>query len=138
MTDDQKKTLEKEDRLEKAKGRLQQPFPDIQQRIRRSGAVEIAQSIFRQFADDIQLKDLLAKAETLVGNTNLGFPKAASNDTPPAQTFRDVTSSVESPGKTGLKKTPPKAARPKKAAPKNTAAKKKKTRAPKRKARTRA
>ena len=72
MTGDQGKTLEEEfmDRLEKAKGRLQQSFPEIQQLVKTSNAVEVArkiidpaQSIFRQFADDIQLKDLFAKAK---------------------------------------------------------------------------
>jgi hypothetical protein len=87
MTDDQGKTLKEEfiDRLEKAKGRLQQSFPEIQQLIKTSNAVEVArkiidpaQSIFKQFADDIQLKDLFAKAEALVANANLTFTKAVS------------------------------------------------------------
>ena len=112
-------------RIEKAKGRLQQSLPEIQQRT--SSAVEIAQSIFRQFADDIQLKDLLAKAEALVA-------KAASTDTAPTETFRDVTPSNEALKKSGAKKT---RARAKKAAAKKTASKKKK-RAPKRKAKARA
>ena len=105
MTDDQGKTLKEEfiDRLEKAKGRLQQSFPEIQQLIKTSNAVEVArkiidpaQSIFKQFADDIQLKDLFAKAEALVANANLTFTKAVSKDTPPTETFRDETSSNES------------------------------------------
>ena len=112
-------------RIEKARGRLQQSLPEIQQRT--SSAVEIAQSIFRQFADDIQLKDLLAKAEALVA-------KAASTDTAPTETFRDVTPSNEALKKSGAKKT---RARAKKAAAKKTASKKKK-RAPKRKAKARA
>ena len=87
MTDDQGKTLKEDfiDRLEKAKGRLQQSFPEIQQLIKTSNAVEVArkiidpaQSIFKQFADDIQLKDLFAKAEALVANANLTFTKAVS------------------------------------------------------------
>ena len=87
MTDDQGRTLKEEfiDRLEKAKGRLQQSFPEIQQLIKTSNAVEVArkiidpaQSIFKQFADDIQLKDLFAKAEALVANANLTFTKAVS------------------------------------------------------------
>jgi hypothetical protein len=87
MADDHRKTLKEEftDRLEKAKGRLQQSFPEIQQSIKTSGAVEAArkiidpaQSIFKQFADDIQLKDLIAKAEALVANANLTLTKAAS------------------------------------------------------------
>ena len=143
MTDDQKKTSKKEDRLDKAKGRVQQSFPemfpDIQQLIRTSNAVDVArkiidpaQSIFRQFADDIQLKDLLAKVEALVANTNLTFTKPVSKDSPPAQTFRDATPASESPKEAGAKKTPAKRARPKKAAPKKTLSKKKKPRAPKR------
>ena len=139
MTDDQKKTLKKEefiDRLEKAKGRLQQSFPEIQQLIKTSNAVEVArkiidpaQSIFKQFADDIQLKDLFAKAEALVANANLTFTKAVSKDTPPTETFRDETSSNESSEKAGAKKTPSKGTRSKKAAPKKTPSKKKKKRA---------
>ena len=118
-------------RIEKAKGRLQQSLPEIPQRIRTSNAVEIAQSIFRQFADDIQLKDLLAKAEALVA-------KAASTDTAPTQTFRDVTPSNEALKKSGAKKTPSKGARLRKAAPKKASSKKTKKRAPKRKAKARA
>ncbi|HLN97049.1 MAG TPA: hypothetical protein VK208_01055, partial [Pyrinomonadaceae bacterium] len=64
---------------------LQQSFPEIQQLIKTSNAVEVArkiidpaQSIFKQFADDIQLKDLFAKAEALVANANLTFTKAVS------------------------------------------------------------
>jgi hypothetical protein len=139
MTDDQKKTSKKEDRLEKAKGRLQQSFPEIQQLIRTSNAVDVArkiidpaQSIFRQFAEDIQLKDLLAKAEALVANTNLAFTKPVPKATPPAQTFRDATPSGESSKEAAIKKTPAKRARLKKAAPKNALSKKKKKPAPKR------
>jgi hypothetical protein len=128
MTDDQGKTLKEEfiDRLEKAKGRLQQSFPEIQQLIKTSNAVEVArkiidpaQSIFKQFADDIQLKDLFAKAEALVANANLTFTKAVSKDTPPTETFRDETSSNESSKKAGVKKTRSKGTRLKKAVPKD-------------------
>src|SRR5262245_40360474 len=136
MTDDRGKS-KKEKRLEKAKGRLQQSFPVIQQRVRTSHAVDVAQSIFRQFADDIQLKDLLAKAQALVANTDRAVTNPVSKDITPAQTLRDVTPSTESAKTTGVKKTPSKAARPKKAAPKKTASKKKKKRAPKRKVKTR-
>jgi hypothetical protein len=138
MTDDQGKTLKEEfiDRLEKAKGRLQQSFPEIQQIIKASNAVEVArkiidpaQSIFKQFADDIQLKDLFAKAEALVANANLTFTKAVSKDTPPTETFRDETSSNESSKKAGVKRTPSKGTRLKKAIPKKTLPKKKKKRA---------
>ena len=144
MTDDQKKTLKKEDRLDKAKGRLQQSFPEIQQLIRTSNAVDVArkiigpaQSIFRQFADDIQLKDLLAKVDALVANTNLTFTKPVSKDTPATPTFRDATPASESSKEVGTKKTPSKRARPKKAAPKKTVSKTKKKPAPKRKAKAR-
>jgi hypothetical protein len=131
MADDREKTKKEEfvGRLEKTKGRLQQSFPEIQQRVRTSSAVEVAQSIFRQFADDIQLKDLLAKAEALLATV----PK----ETPPEQTFRDVTPSAESSGTAPVKTTPAKPARVKKAAPKKTLSKKKKTPAPKRKTKTR-
>jgi hypothetical protein len=131
MTDDQGKTKKEAfvGRLEKTKGRLQQSFPEIQQRVRTSSAVEVAQSIFRQFADDIQLKDLLAKAEALLATV--------SKETPPAQTLRDVTPSAESSGTAPVKTTPAKPARVKKAQPKKTLSKKKKTTAPKRKTKTR-
>lgn len=140
MADDRKKTLKEEsgDRLEKAKGRLQQSFPEIQQRIRTSNAVDVArkiidpaQSLFRQFADDIQLKDLIAKAEALVANANLTFTKAVSKDTPPAQTFRDGTPSNESAREEAVRKTPSKGTRLKKAVPKKTLSTKKKKPAPK-------
>jgi hypothetical protein len=131
MTDDRGKTKKEAfvGRLEKTKGRLQQSFPEIQQRVRTSSAVEVAQSIFRQFADDIQLKDLLAKAEALLATV--------SKETAPAQTFRDVTPAAESSGTAPVKTTPAKRARVKKAAPKKTLSKKKKTTAPKRKTKTR-
>ena len=145
MTDDQGKTLKEEfiDRLEKAKGRLQQSFPEIQQLIKTSNAVEVArkiidpaQSIFKQFADDIQLKDLFAKAEALVANANLTFTKAVSKDTPPTETFRDEASSNEASKKAGVKKTRSKGTRLKKAVPKKTLSKKKKKRALKRRVKT--
>src|SRR6185295_17251418 len=120
MTDDRTKTSKKEDRLEKARGRLQQSFPEIQQLIKASNAVDVArkiidpaQSLFKQFADDIQLKDLLAKAEELFA-TNLGLPKAAPKVVPTTQAFRDAPSSNESSGRVAVKKTPSKRARLKK------------------------
>lgn len=146
MSDDQAKTKKEEfiGRLEKAKGRLQQSFPEIQQLIKTSNAVDIArkiidpaQSLFRQFADDIQLKDLLAKAEALVANAERTLTKAVSKDAPPMETLRDVTPSNESAKSAGEQKTPSKRARPKKAVPKKTSSKKKKKRAPKRKVKTR-
>jgi len=145
MADDQKKTLKKEefgDRLDKAKGRLQQSFPEIQQLVRTSNAVDVArkiidpaQAIFRQFADDIQLKDLLAKAEALVARSDLAFMKTVPKDIPPTETSRDTTSPGESSKNTAAKKT--KGARLKKAAPKKTVSKKTKKRAPKRKVKAR-
>jgi len=138
MTDDRTKTSKKEDRLEKAKGRLQQSFPEIQQLIRTSNAVDVArkiidpaQSLFKQFADDIQLKDLLAKAEELFA-TNLGLPKVAPKAVPATQAFRDAPASNESSGRVAVKKTPSKRARLKKVAPKKTVSNKWKKRAPKR------
>jgi hypothetical protein len=92
----QGKTLKKDfiDRFDKAKGRLQQSVPEIQRLIKASNVVEAAkkiidpaQSIFRQFADDIQLKDLFAKPEALVANANLTFTKAVSKGAPPTDTF---------------------------------------------------
>ena len=89
MTDDQEKAFKKDliERLDKAKGRLQQSFPEIQQLIKTSNVVEAArkiidpaQSIFKQFASDIQLKDLLAKAEALVAKANLTVAKTVSRD----------------------------------------------------------
>ena len=140
MTDDQRKTLKEEfiDRLEKAKGRLQQSS------IKTSSAVEVArkiidpaQSIFKQFADDIQLKDLFAKAEALVANANLTLTKAASKDAAPTEACPIETPSSEPPAKkAGVKKTPSKRTRLKKAVPKKTLSKKKKKRAPKRRVKT--
>ena len=146
MADDHRKTLKEEftDRLEKAKGRLQQSFPEIRQSIKTSGAVEAArkiidpaQSIFKQFADDIQLKDLIAKAEALVANANLTLTKAASKDAAPTEARpMGAPSSEPSAKKAGVKKTPSKGTRLKKAVPKKTLSKKKKKRAPKRRVKT--
>ena len=142
MTDDRTKTSKKEDRLEKAKGRLQQSFPEIQQLIRTSNAVDVArkiidpaQSLFKQFADDIQLKDLLAKAEELFA-TNLGLPKVAPKAAPATQAFRDAPASNESSGRVAVKKTPSKGSRLKKAVPTKTPPKKKKNCALKRRVKT--
>jgi hypothetical protein len=146
MTDDQGKTPKKEfgDRPGKAKGRLQQSFPEIRQLVRTSNAVDVArkiidpaQSIFRQFADDIQLKDLLAKAESIVANANRAFTKPVSKETPPTETFRHETPSNEPSKKAAVKKAPSKGTRLKKSVPKKTLPKKKTKRAPKR-VRTRA
>jgi hypothetical protein len=150
MTGDHGKTRKDEFmvRLEKAKGRLQQSFPEIQQLIRASSAVDLARqiidparSIFRQFADDIQLKDLFAKAEALVANADLPFAKAVPQAAPAAETFRDATPADESANKARARKTPAKRARLKKTAPKRTKlktlSKKKKKRAPKRRVKAR-
>jgi hypothetical protein len=146
MMDDRKKTLKEEpaDRLGKAKGRLQRSFPEIQQRFRTSNAVDVARKIidpaqllFRQFADDIQLKDLLAKAESLVANANLALTRTVLKEPPPAGTFRDQAPSNEPARKAAARKTPSKATRLKKAAPKTTPSKSRKKRAPKRKMKTR-
>ena len=122
MADDHRKTLKEEftDRLEKAKGRLQQSFPEIRQSIKTSGAVEAArkiidpaQSIFKQFADDIQLKDLFAKAEALVAN--LTVAKSVSRDTPPTETSPSETPASKLPSKkASLKKAPSKGVRSRK------------------------
>jgi hypothetical protein len=146
MTDDQGKTPKKEfgDRLGKAKGRLQQSFPEIRQLVRTSNAVDVArkiidpaQLIFRQFADDIQLKDLLAKAEAIVANANRAFTKPVLKDAPPAEAFRHETSANEASKKAAVKKTPSKGTRLKKAVPKKTISKKK-TKRPLKRVRTRA
>jgi hypothetical protein len=164
MTDDQGKTFKKDviDRLDKAKGRLQQSFPEIQQLIKTSNVLEAArkiidptnierisdglkklsdaelpQSIFKQFASDLQLKDLLAKAEALVAKANLTFAKTVSKDTIPTEPFTNDTPSKESPSKkAGLKKTLSKEARLKKMVSKKTPSKKKTKRSFKRKVRT--
>ena len=144
MTDDQGKTKKGAfaGRAGKAKGRLRPSFPEIQQLARTSSAVGVARhiidparSIFRQFADDIQLKDLFAKAEALVANADLAFTtKAVSKQPLPEQPLRGATSSGESSRKAGTKKTLSRGARLKKAAPKKTLSKSRKKRPPKRKA----
>ena len=124
MTDDQEKAFKKDliDRLDKAKGRLQQSFPEIQQLIKTSNVVETArkiiepaQSVFRQFANDIQLKDLVAKAKALVATADLTVMKAVLKDTPLTRTFPNETPTNELPSnKASLKKAPPKGVRQKK------------------------
>ena len=135
MTDDQEKVFKKDlmERLDKAKGRLQQSFPEIQQLIKTSNVVEAArkiidpaQSIFKQFASDFQLKDLLAKAEALVARANLTVAKAVSRDTPPAETSPNETPVNKLPAKrASLKKAPSKGVRPKKSLKKTPLKKKK-------------
>ena len=134
MTDDQEKAFKKDliDRLDKAKGRLQQSFPEIQQLIKTSNVVETArkiidpaQSIFKQFANDIQLKDLLAKAKALVAKADLTVTKAVLKDTPLTGTFPNETPANELPSnKASLKKAPSKGVRPKKLLKKKTPLKK--------------
>lgn len=146
MRDDQGKILKKEfvERFDKAKGRLQQSVPEIQHLLKTSNVVEAArkiidpaQSIFKQFADDIQLKDLIAKAEALVANANLTLTKAASKDAAPTEA-RPIGAPSNEPSakKAGVKKTPSRGTRLKKAVPKKTLSKKKKKRAPKRRVKT--
>jgi hypothetical protein len=148
MADDQEKAFKKDlmERLDKAKGRLQQSFPEIQQLIKTSNVVEAArkiidpaQSIFKQFANDIQLKDLLVKAEALVARANLTVAKTISRDTPPVETFPNETPANELPSKKAVLKTAPsRGLRPKKPL-KKTPSKKKKTKRPlKRRVKTRA
>jgi hypothetical protein len=118
MTDDQEKAFKKDlmERLDKAKGRLQQSFPEIQQLIKTSHVVEAArkiidpaQSIFKQFAEDIQLKDLLAKAEALVAKANLTVAKTVSRDARPTETSPNETPANKLPSKkASLKKAPSK------------------------------
>jgi hypothetical protein len=124
MADDHEKTFKKDviERLGKAKGRLRQSFPEMQQLIKRSNVVEAARkiidpahSIFQQFADDVQLKDLLAKAEAIVVKANLTVAKPVSKDTSPAETFQNETPANVFPSKKAvLKKAPSKGLRPKK------------------------
>src|SRR5689334_6900835 len=101
MADDQGKIGKEQvsGRLDKAKGRLQQSLPDIQQLVRASGALDVArkiidpaQSIFRQFADDIQLKDLLAKAEALVASVSKDAPPAPAvrGQAPPGESAKEA------------------------------------------------
>jgi len=72
-------------------------------------------SIFKQFASDFQLKDLLAKAEALVARANLTVAKAVSRDTPPAETSPNETPVNKLPAKrASLKKAPSKGVRAKK------------------------
>jgi hypothetical protein len=141
MTDDQGKTFKKDviERLEKAKGRLQQSFPEIQQLIKTSNLVEAvrkiidpAHSIFRQFASDLQLKDLLEKAEALVSKANL----TVSKDPPPTETLPNETPANELPSKASLKKQQSKGVRPKKTLTKDTPSKKKTKRRLKRSVKT--
>jgi hypothetical protein len=112
MFDDHEKTFKKDviERLGKAKGRLRQSFPEIQQLIKTSNVVEAARkligpahSIFQQFAEDVQLKDLLAKAEAIVVKANLTVAKTGSKDSSPAETFQNETSANVFPSKGGFK-----------------------------------
>ena len=146
MKGDQEKTLKKEfiDRFDKAKGRIQQSFPEIQQLIKTSNVVEAARkiidpahSIFQQFASDIQLKDLWAKAEALVAKADLAFAKAVSKDAVQAEIVPDAASSSEPPSqKVEFGKAPSKKARLKKTVLKKTPSKKNTKRPLKRKMRT--
>lgn len=129
--------------------RLQQAFPEVRQFIKTSDVVETARkiidpknierisaglkkladaklphSIIKQAVNDLQLRDLLAKAEALVAKANLTFSK----DTLPTETLPDDTPSKESPPKkAALNKTPSKEARLKKTVSKKAPSKKKKS-----------
>ena len=136
MRDGQEKTSKKEfvGRFDKAKGRLQQSGP-VRQLIKPSNVVEAArklidpaQSIFRQFADDIQLKDLFARAEALVAKANLTVARAVSRDTPPTKTSPNETPASKLPSrKASLKKAPSKGVRSKKPLKKKTPLKPRRT-----------
>lgn len=94
---------------------------------------KLPHSIIKQAVNDLQLKELLAKAEALVAKANLTFPKTVSKDTLPTETFPNDTPSNELPSKeAGLKKTPSKDARLKKTVPKKAPSKKKTKRSVKR------
>lgn len=148
MTDDQKKAFKKDpmERLDKAKGRLQELFPENQQLIKTSNVVEAvrkiidpARSIFQQFASDIQLKDLLAKAEALalVAKANLTFTKAVSEKPLPKETVPNETPANEVRSKKAvLKKAPSKGVPPTKSMKKKAPSKKKTKRPLKRRVRT--
>ncbi len=137
MRDDQGKTLKKGfvERFDKAKGRLQQSGPEIQQLVKTSNVFEAArkiidpaQSIFKQFADDIQLKDLFGKAEALVAKANLTVAKAVSGGTPPTQTSTNETPANKLPSKQASpKKVPSKRVRSKKPLKKKTPLKTRRT-----------
>ena len=145
MTDDQKKAFKKDlmGRLDKAKGRLQQSFPEIQQLIKTSNVVEaarkvidLAHSIFQQFASDIQLKDLSAKAEALVAKGSPTVATVVLRNTAPTEAPPSESPANKLPSKKAvLKKSPSKGARPKKP-PKKTPSKKKTKRLLKRKIKT--
>ena len=137
--------------------RLQRSFPEIRQLIKTSDVVETARKIIdrknierisdglkkladaklphskiKQAVEDLQLKDLLAKAEALVAKVNLTLP--VSKDSPPRETFPNDTPSKESPRKkAGLKKTVSKGPRLKKTASMKAPSKKKTKRTLKRK-----
>ena len=145
MTDDQKKAFKKDlmGRLDKAKDRLQQSFPEIQQLIKTSNVVEAARkiidsahSIFQQFASDIQLKDLSAKAEALVAKGKPTVATVVLRDTAPTEAPPSETPTNElSSKKAVLKKSPSKRAGMKKPL-KKTPSKKKTKRLIKRKIKT--
>jgi hypothetical protein len=131
---------------------VSQSFPEIRQHIKTSDVVETAKKLIdrknierisdglrkraaaklphsiKQAINDLQLKELLAKAEALVAKANLTFPKTVSKDTLPTETFPNDTPSNELPSKeVGLKKTPSKDTRLKKTVPKKAPSKKKKS-----------
>lgn len=107
MINDHEKTFKRDviERLNKAKGRLQQSVPEIRQLIKKSDVVETArkisdpknierinnglkkladanlpQAIIKQAVIDFQLKDLFAKAESLVVKASAIFAKMFSKE----------------------------------------------------------
>src|ERR1039458_890641 len=153
MTNDHKKTFKGDviERLNKAKGRLQQSVPEIRQLIKTSHVVETARkiidpknierisdglkkladanlphTIIKQAVIDFQLKDLFAKAEALVAKANPIIAKMFSKDPLPTEMPTNETSSNETPSKkVRLKKPPSKETRLKNTASKKTPSKKK-------------
>lgn len=120
MTADQEKTVKRAviERLNKAKGHLQQSVPEIRHLIKASEVFEtvrkiidpkniekvrdglkkladanLPQAVIKQAVSDFQLKDLIAQAEALVARTNLTVAKMFSKETLPNETPTDETSS---------------------------------------------
>lgn len=58
-------------------------FAKISDGLRKLADTKLPHSIIKQVASDLQLKDLLAKAEELVAKANLTFAKTVSRDTLP-------------------------------------------------------
>jgi hypothetical protein len=98
--------------------------------------IDSAHSIFQQFASDIQLKDLSAKAEALVAKGSPTVATVVLRNTAPTEAPPSESPANKLPSKKAvLKKSPSKGARPKKP-PKKTPSKKKTKRLLKRKIKT--